>query len=203
MENKSEIRNYYPLSYKIKLALWLLRTKIFYSRASLIRFPFDIRSRRFIDLGKGLKIGTNARLEAFSLDGKTKTLIFGNNVQANDYIHITAMLQVKIGNNVLMASKIYISDCTHGFYGEHSTSPDIPPVQRPYDIAPVTIGNNVWIGEGVCILPGTVIGNGCIIGANAVLKGTFEDNTIIVGVPAKAVKKYNTVTEKWERIKEN
>jgi lipopolysaccharide O-acetyltransferase len=153
-----------------------------------------------MDLGKGLKIGNYARLEAFSQDGKTKTLILGNNVQANEYIHITAMKSVRIGNNVLMASRIYISDCTHGYYGDNSSDPLIPPAERPFNIAPVTIGDNVWIGEGVCVLPGTTIGNGCIIGANAVVKGKFEANTIIVGVPARAVKRYNSATKQWEKI---
>ncbi|MDR1847700.1 MAG: acetyltransferase [Bacteroidales bacterium] len=194
-----KIRNYYTFGYKIKLILWLVRTKIFYPKASLIKFPFDIRSKRFIDLGRNIKIGVGARFEAFSQDSKTKTLICGDNIQINDYVHITAMRKVKIGNNVLMAGKIYISDCTHGFYADESTPPHIPPVERPYDIKSVIIGDNVWIGEGVCILPGTVIGDGCIVGANAVVKGVFEENSVIVGVPARVIKKYNADTCRWEK----
>ncbi|MDR0789426.1 MAG: acetyltransferase [Bacteroidales bacterium] len=198
----NQLKNYYTNTYKLKLALWLLRTKMFYPKARLIKFPFDIRSKRFISLGDNISIGAGCRLEAFSKDG-SKTMHFGKNIQINDYVHITSMLNVSIGDNVLMAGKIYISDCTHGDYANNShthTPASTIPAQRPYSVAPVLIGDNVWIGEGVCILPGTTIGSGCIIGANAVVKGSFGDNLIIVGVPARAVKRYSCDSKRWEII---
>jgi lipopolysaccharide O-acetyltransferase len=198
----SNIKNYYTLAYKLKLALWLIRTKLFYPKARLIKSPFDIRSKRFIDLGENITIGVGCRLEAFSADG-SKTMHFGKNIQINDYVHITSMQDISVGNNVIMAGKIYISDCTHGDYANDSeshTPADIIPTQRPYSTAPVHIGDNVWIGEGVCILPGSTIGKGCIIGANAVVKGSFGDNLIIAGIPARAIKRYSYDTKRWEKI---
>lgn len=49
-------------------------------------------------------------------DDRHKRIIFGNNIQMNDYVHISAIEKVEIGSNVLMASHIYISDNSHGFY---------------------------------------------------------------------------------------
>ncbi len=52
---------------------------------------------------------------------------------------------------------------------------------------PVYIGDNVFIGQHAIILMGTTIGNNCIVGAGAVVKGTFPDNVVIAGNPAKII----------------
>ena len=53
---------------------------------------------------------------------------------------------------------------------------------------------------GAAIMPGTVLGKQCVVGANSVVKGTFPDYCVIVGSPAKIVKKYNQQTHIWEKI---
>ena len=132
----------------------------------------------------------------------TKRIVFGSNVQVNDYVHISAMKQVSIGNNVLMASHIYISDNSHGFYkGEHQSSPNEAPILRSYYIAPVEIGDNVWIGEGVVIMPGVTIGKGCIIGANSVVTKSIPPYCMAVGQPAKVIKKFDFSINKWVLVK--
>ena len=143
--------------------------------------------------------GVGCRLEAYS--STKKTLKFGKNVQINDYVHITAMSKVIIGDNVLMASKIYISDCTHGFYGgsENDSSPNEIPTSRSYEVKHVVIENNVWLGEFVSVLPGVTIGEGSIIGANSVVNKSIPPNCIAVGSPARIVKRYNFETKKWQR----
>lgn len=195
------MKNIYSLSKKIVMAWWLLRTKIICRRSRLIRFPFDIRGRKFIDLGNNLTTGVGCRLEAFS-DNDEKTLLFGDNVQINDYVHISAMKSVRIGNNVLMAGKIYISDNSHGFYkgNNEDSDPNIPPIERSYLCNPVFIKENVWIGESVTILPGVTIGEGSIIGANSVVSKSIPPYSIAVGQPAKVIKRYDFKQKKWEKI---
>ena len=61
------------------------------------------------------------------------------------------------------------------------------------------IGTSCFVGFGTCILPGTTVGDHCIIGSNAVLKGSFPDNCVIVGAPAKVVKIYRKDLSKWEK----
>lgn len=56
------------------------------------------------------------------------------------------------------------------------------------EVRPVTVGNDVWIGRRAIIMPGVKIGNGCIIGAAAVVTKDIPDYSIAVGVPAKPVK---------------
>ena len=52
----------------------------------------------------------------------------------------------------------------------------------------VVIGNDVWIGEGACIISGVTIGDGSVIGAHAVVTHDIEPYSIVVGVPAKKIR---------------
>ena len=193
----------YSVFQLIGLGINVIRTKFVFQKARIIRFPADIRGRSYIDVGKGFTTGVGCRLEAYPVDAKSKTLFIGENVQINDYVHITAMENVSIGDNVLIASRVYISDNSHGCYsgeGEHS-SPEVPPQERAYHIKRVRIDDNVWLGEMVSVLPGVTIGTGTIVGANSVVSKDLPSNVIAVGAPAIPIKAFNKVTMKWEKIK--
>lgn len=191
------IKNSYSTLGYLRLFVFLIRTKLLSFNARLIRFPIEIRGRKYIDFGANLTTGVGCRFEAFSKN-PTKRIIFGCNVQVNDYVHISAMERISIGNNVLMASHIYISDNSHGFYkGEHQSSPNEAPILRSYYVAPVEIGDNVWIGEVVIVMPGVTIGKGCIIGANSVVTKSISSYCMAVGQPAKVIKKFDFSINKW------
>ncbi|AZI23391.1 acetyltransferase [Chryseobacterium taklimakanense] len=187
----------------IQMFFFFIKTKLFFPSARIVRFPIDVRNKQYIDFGKNLTTGFGCRIETFP-ENKTagKILRFGNDVQMNDYVHITAMQSVKIGNNVLMASKIYISDCSHGSYSGdiNDSTPDSVPSERPLFSKPVVIEDNVWLGEFVSVLPGVTIGKGTIVGANSVVSKSLPPNVIAVGSPAKPIKKYNFETKIWEKI---
>ena len=191
----------YSILQIIYLSYCKIRTFFISSKARIIRFPIDIRGRSYIEIGKGFTTGIGCRIEAYP-KGKHSVLYFGENFQMNDYVHITAMESVKIGNNVLLASKIYISDCSHGSYAgdERDSHPDIEPIRRPLYSKPVTIEDNVWIGESVAVLPGVTIGKGPIVGANSVVSKSLPSYVIAVGTPAKPIKRFNFDKNKWEKI---
>ena len=190
------MRNKYSFSEFISNAYALVLTKVFYRGARLIRRPVYIRGRKSFVYDRGLTLGHACR---FDLPGDEQTLFVGSNCQMGDNTHIVAQEKVAIGHNVLMASKIFISDTSHGIYkGEEQDAPDTIPHNRRLVTTPVNIGDNVWVGENVVILPGTSVGNGCIIGANAVVSGRFEDNCMIAGVPARVIKRWNAETRKWQ-----
>ena len=194
------LRNKYTLYQKLRLVCFLIRTKLICRNIRIIRFPIEIRGRKNVNWGNGLTTGKYCRLETF-IEGNEKVLTFGDNVQINDNVHISAMKKVSIGDNVLMASHIYISDNSHGIYkGISQTNPETPPINRDYHIDSVIIENNVWIGEGVIIMPGVSIGKGSIIGANSVVSKSIPSYVIAVGILAKPIKQYNFDTKKWERL---
>ncbi len=188
---------------KIKLFYSMVITKILYRRARLIRQPFDIRGKKYIELNQGFTCGFGCRLEAYPKSKNEKVLIFGKNVQINDYVHIAAMGKVLIEDNVLIASKVFISDLDHGCYSsDMNFDISIIPKERELFSKPVIIHKNVWIGENVSILSGVEIGENSIIGAGSVVTKSIPMNTIAVGNPAKVIKKYNEIAKKWEKINE-
>lgn len=185
----------------IRLVINLVRTKLAFKEARIIRFPIDIRGKKYIKISKGFTTGVGCRIEAYP-QNQEKTLFIGENFQMNDYVHITATEKVIIGKNVLLASKIYISDTSHGSYAgdENDSSPDSIPMERKMVSKQVIIEDNVWLGEFVSVLPGVTIGKGCIVGANSVVAKSLPPYVIAVGSPAKAIKKYNFQSQRWEKI---
>lgn len=162
-----------------------------------------IYGERHITIGSNFTALVGLRLEAIvqyqSLRYSPK-IVIKDNVTLNDYVHIGATNYIEIGNNVLVASKVYISDHDHGAYsGVHQSSPETSPAQRSLtnDMS-VIIGDNVWIGESVSILPGVHIGSGSIIAAHSVVTKSIPSNTIAAGVPAKIIKRYNANSLKWD-----
>lgn len=177
---------------------------MFYPNVRLIRLPFDIRNKRNISIGKGFTTGVGCRIEAYPQNEQDKVLLFGDNIEINDYVHIAAGEKIVIGNNVLIASKVFISDINHGNYtGIDQDSPMSTPNSRALSTKSIEIKDNVWIGEGVCIMSGVTIGFGCIIGASSVVTKSIPDHCIAVGAPAKVIKKYDFEKKEWLPIKYN
>lgn len=189
----------YSFSNLIGTIYSLILTKIAYPRARLVRRPVYVRGKKGIQYGEGLTTGHSCRIDA---SNKKTTLRIGKDARFGDYVHINADESVTIGDNLLTASKVFISDANHGAYkGERQSAPDINPSLREILTSPVTIGDNVWIGENAIILAGSHIGNGCIIGANTLISGDYyPDGVMIVGTPGRIIKKYNYSTKQWEKV---
>ncbi len=192
----------YGLIGLIRILISLIYTKLFFPKARLIRLPFDIRNKRLIRIGSEFTTGFGCRIEAQPvISDIIYSIEIGKNVQINDYVHIAAGEKIIIGDNVLIASKVFISDINHGAYtGLNQDSPLFPPNNRKLSTKPVNIENNVWIGEGVCIMPGVTIGVGSIIGALSVVTKNIAPYSIAVGNPAKVIKKYNFDNNIWEPL---
>jgi len=135
-------------------------------------------------IGKGFTSGQFCRIEAGDFNGQSApTLVIGKDVQINDSCHISAIEKIIVGDNVLIASKVYITDHDHGSITKEDLL--IHPAQRSLV---VYIDDDVWIGEGVIILKGVTIGKGAVIGAGSVVTKSVPSYSLILGVPAKVVK---------------
>lgn len=190
----------YSIGDTLKNIISLVYTRIIWRNARLVRLPVLARNRQNILYGTGFTCGTGCRMNP-GIQGK---ILIGNNVIMGDYCQIEAMKKVSIGNDVLIASKVYIGDASHGNYsGENQSPPSQSPHDRCVTAKPVVIGNNVWIGNAVTIIGGVTVGDGAVIGANAVVTRDVKENMIVVGNPAKAVKKYDKDSGKWKRVSGN
>ncbi len=112
---------------------------------------------------------------------------YGSHISAGDnlYINYDCIIldchQVCLGNNVLLAPKVQI------YTAYHPTNPELRLSGKEL-AAPVTIGNNVWLGGGVIICPGVRIGSNVTIGAGSIVTKDIPDNVVAVGNPCRVIK---------------
>jgi lipopolysaccharide O-acetyltransferase len=181
----------------LRLMRDIVFSRLCFPGVRVIRYPWYVRGQSDIKLGQGFTSGVGLRLDAFG-DLKDQ-IVIGANVQVGDYVHIAAIESVQLGNDVLLASRVYISDHDHGSYsGDDVSHPTEKQILKKLVSSPVKIGNNVWLGEGVCVLKGVEIGENSIVGAQSVVTKSIPKNSIAVGIPAKVIKKYNEQLNIWE-----
>lgn len=155
-----------------------------------VKHPCYVFGGRMVVIGDNFRSEKRLRLEAFKHEGNREPKIFiGNNVSINWDCHIGAINRVEIEDNVLIGSRVLITDHSHGHIPPLST--DVAPLARElYSKGPVKICKNVWIGENVSILPGVTIGENTIVGAGAVVTHSLPANCVAAGCPAKVIKTF-------------
>lgn len=127
------------------------------------------------------KVGKNPNvLTGFHCDNGTNIEV-GDEFLANYGVTILDIAKVKMGNNVWIGPDSLICTINH---------PLDPAGRRKHlGIAkPITMGNDVWLGGNVTVLPGVTIGNNVVVAAGAVVTKDIPDNTLVAGVPAKKIR---------------
>lgn len=163
--------------------------------ASVFR-PFRVDGGKGISLGDKTIFQRGAWLYCCGIDGRPASLVIGADCVFGYNNHITAVRDVVIGDCVLTANNVYISDNLHGY--EDTTKPIMhQPVRFKRD---VVIGSGSWIGENACII-GAHVGKNCVIGANAVVTSDIPDYSVAVGVPAVVIKRFDQHSKEWVLIK--
>ncbi len=117
----------------------------------------------------------------------------GENFYTNHNCTILDGAKVLIGDNVFIAPNCVISTAGHPIDAEQRN--------EGLEIAlPITIGDNVWIGANVTILPGVTIGSNTVIGAGSVVNRDIPEGTVAVGNPCRPIRKITAEDKnKWLR----
>ncbi len=190
---------------KCKAYFQLFKTNVywrfFFSRIgthSVITGRSRIVGYRHIEIGENCWIGDNLRLEAVCSYAGIKYspfLSIGNNVCINQNFHCTCAEKVSIGDGTSFTANCGVFDIIHPY-----NDINVNPREAVIKTDPVIIGKDCLVGMNSVILPGTQIGNHCVIGANSVVSGIFPDYCVIVGAPAKVIKKYDFISKDWIRV---
>jgi len=117
------------------------------------------------------------------LDAQSGSIDIGRNVSINDYSILLGHGGITIGDDVRIAGQVMIASFDHDFEDAGTLIRQQGIIKKP-----IVIEDDVWIGAGAKILGGAHIARGCVIGANAVVKGRTQPYGVYVGVPAKRIK---------------
>lgn len=162
-----------------------------------IQYPYNISYPELISIGEDTTILSNVRLNNYSyLTDKECKLAIGKHCYFGNRLCILVAADVKIGNNVLIASDVTIVSHNHGIDPESK----IPYMDQPLQTAEVTIEDNCWIGDKVIVLGGVTIGSGSIIGAGSIVTKSIPPLSIAVGNPARVIKRYDMETHEWKKV---
>lgn len=158
-----------------------------------IKRPVRIDGSKNIQIGSGTFIQRGGWLYTESDSEATTKLKIGENCVLGYNNHIASVGSVIIGDNVLTANNVFISDNTHSY------SDICQPIleQKIVFCGSVEIGDGSWLGENVCILSASV-GRNSVIGANSVVTRDIPDFCVAVGAPAQIIKHYNHESGTWE-----
>ncbi|WP_218278968.1 acyltransferase [Pseudomonas sp. LB-090624] len=128
--------------------------------------------------GKNLYIGRGVALKSI---GK---IVVGDNVSIHESCYIDAVGGLRIGSNVSIAHQTSILTFNHTW-----ADPNLPIKYNPIELSPVEIDDDVWIGCGVRVMPGIVIGKRAVVAAGSVVTRDVPPATVVAGVPAKVIKR--------------
>jgi acetyltransferase-like isoleucine patch superfamily enzyme len=135
-------------------------------------------------IGNDSLIGKNTSISLM----ENASVRIGNFVSIGSNSQITANNRIVIGDGVMTGPMVLITDNSHGDFERSHLSMAVK--KRPIiSKGPVVIMNNVWVGAKASILPNVTIGEGSVIGANAVVTKDVPPFSLVVGNPAKVVKR--------------
>jgi len=182
-----------PPKDKLRAYLYSFRKKRAFRKMDGLIYPdLTLTGGDCITIGKNSIIGKHVILSVWKKSARlagfnNPSLVIGNGVDIGEYNHITAINRIEIGDGVLTGRWVTISDNNHGDTS-YSTL-QLRPIKRPViSSGPIIIEENVWIGDKATILGNVRIGEGSVIGSNAVVTKDVPPYSVVAGVPAQIIK---------------
>jgi acetyltransferase-like isoleucine patch superfamily enzyme len=204
---RSRIRKLFDAPVSTKIAAftylyWRIKTCLFYrflfkriGHECVIYRPMIINNADCIELGDRVNIRDGVRLEAIRDPyGRIPSLTIGSNTNIEQGVHIICHNRVRIGRDVSITGRCAIVDVTHPYQDINSEKVGNLIAD---DNSFVEIGDGAFLGYGAVILPNVRIGRRSVIGANSVVTHDVPDFAVAAGAPAKVIKVYSQVLQKW------
>lgn len=140
--------------------------------------------------GDRVRVFPNCRFETHN----SGEIHINDNCSIGQNVHIiSAEKSLIIGESTTLSANIFISNCDHDY-----SKRDQSILESELQVRPTSVGKYCFIGFGSVLLPGTILGDNCVVGANAVVKGIYPPYSMIAGNPARIIKTFNPKTREWE-----
>jgi len=168
-----------------------------FGRGSIVApFPRKIVGARYVSIGANCFIGSGLTLwvcDEYLGRKHQPSFEVGDRSMLGRELVIACTRSIRIGSAVTVADRVFIGDSYHGY-----EDPDRAVLDQPMSgEAAVEIGDGSFIGVGAAILPGVILGKGCVVAANAVVTRSFAANTVLLGNPARPIRTYDRARGAW------
>jgi acetyltransferase-like isoleucine patch superfamily enzyme len=162
-----------------------------FGRRSVIERPVRLFGESRIAIGDNVFVGTGSWLQVLAGCPEPVAVSIGSGTSIAGSCVLSAAKGIRLGESVLLARNVYISDHAHAF--EDPTRPVL--AQGVTGIAEVEIGDGAWLGQNVVVCPGVRVGRGAVVGANSVVRDDIPDYSVAVGAPARVVRTFAAAPE--------
>ena len=159
--------------------------------------PSRIATPGAIFLGSNVTILENAFVSVVAaVDGHAPRLTIGDRTSIGVQVHIACVGEIDIGPDVLTAPRVFIGDTYHRYQ-----DPDLPIIAQPMAVPEkVVIGAGSFLGIGSAVLMGVTVGEHTYVSAGAVVTHDVEPFTVVVGNPARPVRRWDSGAGEWRRV---
>jgi acetyltransferase-like isoleucine patch superfamily enzyme len=205
---KQFFRKLYTQGCLVKEIMARLKTVIWYkqlfgkigSKCTIFK-PLRLINPQNIKLGDNVRIYKNSRIETIEKSGAAEfkpEIIIGSRTSVEQQLHLICASKVEIGEDVVISANVMITDNNHSYKNINTNV-----MKQSFEIKDTIIGDYCFIGMGAKIMAGTKLGKNCIVGSNSVVIGEFPDYSVLAGIPAKIIKRYDFKMEMWRKVNGN
>jgi acetyltransferase-like isoleucine patch superfamily enzyme len=151
-----------------------------------------------VSIGSRSRISRNTRVLALKSYRKQvfdPSLSIGNNVSVGFGCTLSCVNLLEIGDDVTIGDNVYLADSHHDY-----ANPESSVLDQPLIPGRITIGRGAWVGYGAFVAGNVDLGAYSVVGANSVVTRSVQAYTVVAGVPARPIKRFDHAAKKWVRL---
>ena len=168
-----------------------------FGRGAVVVPPARVPRPQFVEIGDGVVIHEHCWLAVRDMHpGVAPRLVIGNGSRIGRFFHVACLGEIAIGEDVLMADHVFIADTYHGY-----EDADTPVIHQPMAAPkPVRIERGAFLGVRSVVLQGVTVGENAYVGACAVVTKDVPPHSVVVGNPARVIRRYDADAGEWVAV---